>query len=54
MFGGYAAHVASLVEVRRRRGHVTLVFAPITLDEDAGDDKKEDGAKGAGESDKDD
>ncbi len=43
VFGRYSPHVAGLVEVTRRRWSVALVLTSVALDENASDDKQEDG-----------
>jgi len=53
VLGWDAPHVARFVEICRGRGAVALVLAAVTLNEDAGDDDKKDGAEGAGEGDQD-
>lgn len=44
MFRRYSTHVAGLVEVVGWSWGVALMLASVTLDENASDDKQEDGA----------
>lgn len=51
MFRRYPTHIAGLIKVSGRGRGIALVLASVTLDENARDDKQEDGTESASEGD---